>query len=136
MNSLIIKSTAVTPEVNFDIDNNTLTFLKVSKPENPREFYKPLYDFIDQFEKEKVKSKQIDKLSIDFKFQYFNTASVKILYELLEKVKKIQSHGIELIINWFYDSDDEDMLEEGEIMSEALNLPFNFHAIEMDDFLS
>ncbi len=130
MNSLKIESSKVTPEINFDVDNNTLSFLKVSKPENARDFYKPLYDFIDQFEEDKVKSKQVEKLSIDFKFIYFNTATVKIIYELLGKFKKIHEQGVELNINWYYDPEDEDMLEEGEMISEALDFPFNYKPFE------
>ncbi|HAF29427.1 MAG TPA: hypothetical protein DCG75_10310 [Bacteroidales bacterium] len=126
MNSLKIESTTFTPEINFDIENNTLSFLKVSKPANAFEFYRPVFEFIDNFEKAKVKSKIVKELVVDFKFDYFNTATAKIIYELLEKLKKIREQGVEIIINWFFHSEDEDLLEEGEIMSEALGLKFNY----------
>lgn len=126
MNSLKIEATTFTPEINFDIENNTLTFLKVSKPANAIEFYKPIFEFIDNFEKAKVKSKVVKELVIDFKFTYFNTATAKILYELLEKFKKIIAQGVNVIVNWHYPSDDDDLLEEGHIMSEATDIPFNF----------
>ena len=57
MNSLRIEATTFTPEINFDIDTNTLSFLKVSKPANAIDFYRPVFEFIDLFEKEKIKSK-------------------------------------------------------------------------------
>ena len=126
MNFLKIEATTFTPEINFDIENNTLSFLKVSKPANAIKFYKPVFDFLDHFEKSKVKSKVIKELVIDFKFDYFNTATAKIIYELLKKIKNIQEQGLEIIINWYYHPEDEDLLEEGEIMSEALDLSFNF----------
>ena len=126
MNTLKIEATTFTPEINFDIENNTLSFLKVSKPANAIEFYKPVFEFLDHFEKSKVKSKVINELIIDFKFDYFNTATAKILYELLKKIKNIQEQGVDIIINWYYHPEDEDLLEEGEIMSEALDLSFNF----------
>ncbi len=126
MNTLKIEATTFTPEINFDIDNNILSFLKVSKPANAIEFYKPVFEFIDHFEKSKVKSKVIKELIIDFKFDYFNTATAKIIYELLAKFKRIQEQGVGIIINWYYHPDDEDLLEEGEIMSEAVDLSFNF----------
>lgn len=126
MNSLKIESTPVTPEINFDIDNNTLTFLKVSKPENAIEFYKPLFDFIDRFEKNKVKPGQVDHINIDFKFDYFNTSSAKIIHQLLTRFKKISQMGIKIDVNWYYSDDDEDMLEDGQMISEAQGMPFNF----------
>src|SRR3989339_614992 len=119
MNSLKIESTAVTPEINFDIDNNTLSFLKVSKPENAIDFYRPLFDFIDKFEQNKVKPKQVDHITIEFKFDYFNTTSAKIIHQLLTRFKKISEIGIKIDINWYYFDDDEDMLEDGQMISEA-----------------
>ena len=126
MNSLKIEATTFTPEINFDIQNNTLTFHKVSKPENAIEFYKPLFEFIDNFEKVKIKSKLVKELVIDFRFTYFNTATAKILYELLGKFKMIIKQGVDVVVNWYYPSDDDDLLEEGHIMSEALDMPFHF----------
>ena len=133
MNSLKIEATTFTPEINFDIDNNILSFLKVSKPANAIEFYKPVFKFIDHFEQSKVKSKVIKELIIDFKFDYFNTATAKIIYELLAKFKKIQEQGVGIIINWYYHPEDEDLLEEGEIMSEAVGISFIFIPIHDDE---
>lgn len=133
MNSLKIESTTFTPEINFDITNNTLSFLKVSKPANAIEFYRPVFEFIDNFEKSKVKSKIAKELVIDFNFDYFNTATAKIIYELLARFKKIKEQGINVIINWFYHPDDDDQLEEGQIMSEALDMPFNFNPLVQDN---
>ncbi|MCK5028154.1 MAG: DUF1987 domain-containing protein [Bacteroidales bacterium] len=130
MNSLKIEATTFTPEINFDITNNTLSFLKVSKPGNAIDFYKPVFEFIDNFEKSKVKSKIAKELVIDFNFDYFNTATAKIIYELLEKFKNIQEQGVNVIINWYYHPEDDDLLEEGEIMSESLDLPFNYKILE------
>ena len=130
MNSLIIGATKVTPEINFDIENSTLSLLKVSKPEDAISFYKPLFDFIDQFRTKKIKTKEVDKITIDFKFEYFNTASSKVIYELLERFIMIKDEGVEICVNWFYHPDDEDMLEDGEVISEALELPFNFFPTE------
>ena len=133
MNSLKIEATTFTPEINFDIANNTLSFLKVSKPANAIEFYKPVFEFIDNFEKTKVKSKVVKELIIDFNFDYFNTATAKIIYELLAKFKKIKEQGVDIIINWYYHPDDDDLLEEGQIMSEALGLKFNYLPTHDDD---
>ncbi|MDA3954126.1 MAG: DUF1987 domain-containing protein [Bacteroidales bacterium] len=126
MNSLRIEATTFTPEINFDIDNNTLSLFKVSKPANAVEFYRPLFEFIDLFEKEKIKSKIVKELIINIQFDYFNTATAKVIYVLLSKFKRIEEQGVGIVINWFYHLDDEDLLEEGEIMADALELTFQF----------
>ncbi|HAN17977.1 MAG: hypothetical protein A2X13_10300 [Bacteroidetes bacterium GWC2_33_15] len=130
MNSLKIEATANTPEITFDIDNSKLTLFKVSKPENAFNFYEPLFEFIKNFEIESSKSDGLKKLVIDFKYEYFNTATIKIIYDLLERLKELIQKGIEIKINWYYHPDDEDMLEDGQIMSDATGIPFNFIATE------
>lgn len=129
MNSLRIEATTFTPEINFDIDTNTLSFLKVSKPANAIDFYKPVFEFIDLFEKEKIKSKIVKELIINIQFDYFNTATAKIIFELLGKFKRIEEQGVGIVVNWFYHPEDEDLLEEGEIMSESVELKFNYYPI-------
>jgi hypothetical protein len=136
MNSLKIESTTFTPEISFDIENNTLSFLKVSKPANAFTFYKPVFEFIDNFENTKVKSKIAKELVIDFKFDYFNTATAKVIYELLNKFSKIKKQGVNVIINWYFHPEDDDLLEEGQIMSEAVNLDFNFLPLNEDEIES
>jgi len=130
MNSFKIEATTFTPEITFDIENNTLNFLKVSKPANAITFYQPLFEFLDSFEKIKVKSKLTKELVINFKFDYFNTATAKVLYELLGRFKKIIDQGVDVIVNWYYIKEDDDLLEEGEIMSESLGIKFNFIGID------
>ncbi|MDA3954125.1 MAG: DUF1987 domain-containing protein [Bacteroidales bacterium] len=130
MKSLKIEATHSTPEINFDIENNILSISKVSKPENASEFYKPVFELINNYEKAKVESKIERELVINLKFEYFNTATTKVLYDLIIKLKDINEQGVKVIINWYYYSDDEDLLEEGEIISEALDVPFNYIPVE------
>jgi len=126
MNTLRIEATSTTPEISFDVDNNTLTLFKVSKPENAFSFYEPLFEFIKKYESESIKSSDSKKLVIDFKYEYFNTATIKIIYDFLLRLKGLIKNGIQIEINWFYHPDDEDLLEDGQTMSEASEIPFNF----------
>jgi len=49
---------------------------------------------------------------------------------LLALASYLDKQGIEVKINWYYHPDDEDMLEDGEIMSDATGVPFNFISTE------
>ena len=50
-----------------------------------------------------------------------------MFYEFYEKFGKIKAQGVNVVINWHYHPEDDDLLEEGQIMAEALGLDFNFH---------
>jgi hypothetical protein len=57
---------------------------------------------------------------------YFNTASSKIILDILMKLEEIQEAGNEILIEWHYEEDDEDMQEAGEEYSEIVEVPFSF----------
>jgi hypothetical protein len=42
----------------------------------------------------------------------------------------VESSGNEAVVNWFYEEDDEDMLEAGEDYDEIIELPFRLIATE------
>ena len=57
---------------------------------------------------------------------YFNTASSKIILDILMKLEELHEAGNEVMIEWHYEEDDEDMQEAGEEYSEIVEVPFSF----------
>jgi hypothetical protein len=57
---------------------------------------------------------------------YFNTASSKIILDILMKLEELHEDGNEVLIEWHYEEDDEDMQEAGEEYSEIVEVPFTF----------
>ncbi len=57
-----------------------------------------------------------------FKLEYFNTASSKLILDVLSNLEDIEG----MTIVWYYHEDDEDMQEAGEEFSELVELPFEF----------
>ncbi len=63
--------------------------------------------------------------SVDFILHYLNSSSSKWLFHILKGLQaKFQGKKI-ITINWYYDSDDESILEAGEVFQSLLSLPFN-----------
>ena len=80
-----------------------------------------LDDFLDESE---------NGITANIAFEYFNTSSSKCLFDLFKKLGKLENDDRDLNINWFYEEDDEDMMEAGEDYSDLLDLEFNFLEIE------
>ena len=57
---------------------------------------------------------------------YFNSASSKFLLDILLEFMKFHSKGNSIEINWFYDEDDDEILESGEEIADMINYSFNF----------
>jgi len=125
MEKIFIEPTRVTPLVNFDPDKGLLEIKGRSSPENSILFYQKILDGLDDFA-------QSDKpgFQANFSFEYFNTSSSKCLFDVFKKLSKLDEVGKKLVINWYYEEDDEDMMEAGEDYADLLDLEFNFLAIE------
>ena len=69
-----------------------------------------------------ILSWQKEKLHFHFKLEYFNTASSKLILDILSKLEEIDGTSV----TWFFHEDDEDMEEAGEEFSDLVEVPFEF----------
>jgi len=63
---------------------------------------------------------------IQIKLEYFNSSSAKYLLTILKKLSHFYQNGTDIKVHWFYETDDEDMKEAGEQMSDIIKMPFKF----------
>lgn len=114
-----IEGTPKTPSVKFDADKGVIEIKGRSIPENSIEFYKPLVDWLENYA-----HSPLDKTLVNVQLEYFNTSSSKCILDVFKKLETIQKSEKEVIINWYYEEDDEDMLEAGEDYESIIRVPF------------
>jgi hypothetical protein len=119
MESLSIEGTAKTPTIKFDAELGLIDIKGRSIPENSIEFYKPLVDWLEKYSKV---AKPLTKVNVQL--EYFNTSSSKCILDVFKKLEGIHKSNNEVIINWYYEEDDEDMLEAGEDYESIIRVPF------------
>ncbi|HLP10995.1 MAG TPA: DUF1987 domain-containing protein [Flavobacteriales bacterium] len=117
MENINLEGTPKTPTVKFDGGAGTLELSGRSIPENSIEFYKPLLEWIDSYG-----SAAKPKTEVNIKLEYFNTSSSKCILDVFKKLETVK--GTDMIINWYYEEDDEDMLEAGEDYQAIISIPF------------
>ena len=125
MDPIIIEGTPKTPTVNFDATTGKIEIKGRSIPENSIEFYKPLVDWLEAY----GASAQANTV-VNIQLEYFNTSSSKCILDIFKKLENIAKAGSEVIINWYYEEDDEDMLEAGEDYQSIIKVPFKMIEIE------
>lgn len=125
MDSILFDGTPKTPTVNFDSEKGLLLLKGRSIPENSIEFYKPLVDWLENYS-----SAPQPKTVCEIQLEYFNTSSSKCLLDLFKKMEGMSKNGNEIVINWYYEEDDEDMLEAGEDYQSIINVPFKMIEIQ------
>jgi len=119
MDTLIIGSSSKTPQVIFDADKGELLLEGRSIPENSIEFYVPLMEWLEVYSHE-VK---VDT-NVHMKLEYFNTSSSKCILDFFRKLEIISKRGHKVTVNWYFEEDDEDMMEAGEDYEAIVGLPF------------
>ena len=120
MKDILLEGTAKTPEVKFSIDPISMSLSGRSIPENSIEFYKPLLDWVDQ----NIRSHD-QPICISVKLEYFNTSSSKCLMDLFKRIEKAAPSAS---VDWYYEEEDEDMLEAGEDYDAIIDIPFRLIA--------
>ena len=96
-----------------------------SYPENAFEFFKPVQQWMTRYFTE-VGS----RILLDLKLEYLNTSSSKCILDLFKTLEDYVRQGGEVQVNWYYEQDDEDMMETGEEFLEDLELPFSLKVLE------
>ena len=120
METLLIEGSAKTPTIKFDAEQGVIEIKGRSIPENSIEFYKPLIDWL-----EKYSGKPKPNTIVNIQLEYFNTSSSKCILDVFKKLEFINKGGqSDVIINWHYEEDDEDMLEAGEDYDSIIKVPF------------
>jgi len=119
MEPLLIEGTPKTPSIRFESEQGLIEIKGRSIPENSIEFYKPLVDWLEKYSENPG---QLTKVNIQL--EYFNTSSSKCILDVFKKLEAIHKAKHEVIINWYYEEDDEDMLEAGEDYESIIRVPF------------
>jgi hypothetical protein len=118
MNALLIASTEHTPAVDFSPATGILEISGRSIPEDARGFYSPVMAWLKAYQEAPHSS-----TVLLMKLEYFNTASSKILLDVLNSLEHLV---LEKKVVWHYDRDDEGMLEAGQEFSQIVNIPFEY----------
>ena len=60
--------------------------------------------------------------------EYFNTSSSKCILDVFKKLESISDSSVS--VKWYYEEDDEDMLEAGEDYEAIIDLSFEMIEVE------
>jgi hypothetical protein len=116
MERYFVEATKMTPQIELDPDKKVYSLTGNSRPENPMQFYKQMFDWLNSYFESAT-----EKMTFEVKMDYFNTSTSKILLDLFELFEKYaESKDIHVI--WYYQSDDEEMQEAGEELLDLVEL--------------
>lgn len=125
MEALHIESTDSSPEIILDQMGNRFEISGKSLPEDVILFYQPVLDWLEEYRKH---PKPFTRFY--FKFSYFNTASSKIILDIMLFLEELKEDGHGVLIKWISQASDEDMQEAGREYQKIIDLPFEHATYE------
>ncbi|MGD1842598.1 MAG: DUF1987 domain-containing protein [Thermonemataceae bacterium] len=117
MEIINLEGTEESPKIILDKENSIFEISGRSLPEDAAEFYKPVLEWLESY----GQSPNSETL-FTFKLEYFNTASSKLILDILSKLEDVTGTKI----SWYYHEDDEDMSEAGTEFADLVDVPFEF----------
>jgi hypothetical protein len=126
METIKILGTDDTPNVILDANNEIFEISGRSLPEDVSAFYEPILAWLDEYAQNPN-----PKTMFTFKLVYFNTASSKLLLDILMRCEHMKEDGADVVIRWCYPDDDEDMQEAGEEYADIVDVPFEMEAYSL-----
>ncbi len=120
MHTLHIDGTKVSPEVELNATEGVFYIKGTSMSEDAVGFYMPIIEWLKEYTK-----KPNSKTQVTFHLNYFNTASSKLIWQIMILLQEIYKSGHDVKIDWIFQDEDEDMEEAGEIYAERMDIPVN-----------
>ena len=128
MELLKIRGNWKNPSISFN-PSGKLQIWGRSLPENALDTYNPMFKWLDEY-----KNNPANKTEIDFKLEYFNTTSSKLIYEIFKKFEELKADGNNLLVKWHFETDDPDMEEEGKLLSNIIKVDMELIGVKEFDF--
>ena len=119
MENLYIESKENSPKVVFDYEKGLIELEGKCYPENTFDFFEPLTDWLESY----FNGNSQEKTIVNLKLTYFNSATTQSLFDIFDLIQDGEYNDLE--VNWFYDSKNENGLDDYEDYSdefEELNI--------------
>ncbi len=116
---IYIEGTGRTPAITLD-PNGLIKMQGRSIPEDASLFFDKIMEWVEGYI-----ALGKDNTRIDLYFEYLNSGTSKYVLKILKILKEHSNTGRNLVVNWFYEEGDDDILERGEYYSSILDLKIN-----------
>lgn len=123
MEALYLEGTDESPKIILDKTSGKFEFSGKSLPEDVKAFYAPVLEWLDGY----VSDPNPDTV-VNFRMDYFNSASAKQIMDILSCFEKVHKQGKKVLIRWHFLSDDEDMEDAGASYEGIVDVPIELVA--------
>jgi hypothetical protein len=121
---IVSAPTKSSPSIAFDEESKTFRVEGISTIVNAIEFYDGAIKWIDEYE-----ASISANAEFHFHLPYFNSASMKGILRLMQRIKQGADAGKNWSIHWNVEDDDEFLLDAAESFEETLSFPIQIKKV-------
>lgn len=116
-----IKGEEEKPTINFNAQTGILEISESSYPEYTNDIYNPVMEWLEKYMEEGNRT-----ITFNFRLDYFNTSTSFRFQQIINVLNEYHiKKGGTVTINWYYESGDIDMKENGEDYAKDAKVPFH-----------
>lgn len=123
---LHIPATKSTHEIFYSEENQTLSLIGESYPENTFAFFAPVFDWLHE------NLPIMKRFHLHVNISYMNSSSTKCILDILDLLAKSHEAGSDVSVSWYYDRENERALDIAEEFEEDAEVPFEIIASEQE----
>lgn len=120
MNDFSLPGSQSTPAIHSDRAAGTVSMQGDSYPENSYELFHQVFEWIERFLAEAERP-----LSLELRLLYLNTSSIKAMMDIFDLLEAAHQQGKAVAVNWYYDQQNERVVELAEEFKEDCTFPFS-----------
>lgn len=121
MKPIYLKPKEMTPGVELDREEGKFLFYGKALPSNAHKFYEDIISWIREYA-----ASPNNETTLVFKFDYLNSTSSNKVSQILSEFERVRDRDKKIKAEWHYEDYDTDMKEVGCILSEVIDIPFEF----------
>ncbi len=125
MKPLIITETAITPFVYFNNDEDRFLIVGKSIPKDEQAFYASVIKWLENYLEETQQ-----EIELNIILEMINKGSEKYLYYLFKKLESHYLQGQKILVKWYCEENDKEMLDVSALFIRKLQLPIKNIIIE------
>jgi hypothetical protein len=129
LDPLIIEGSTNRLHINCDATNGIIDIKGRIISSEGLTFYEPLLKWVLDFAEMPPKP-----TSVSIKLEYFNTSGSVRLYDIFKRLEGMNRRNNQIVIYWYYEEGEKDMLENGKDFAKIINVPFKMISYSLDEF--
>ena len=120
-----MNSTNANPILNLDAKKGLIEIIGKSIPSKVApDFFKPVFNWLDNYLKAPS-----DITTVNIQLELFTTGTSACIMDILKRLEVLHNTN-KVVVNWYYEENDEDILETGESYRNIIKIPFNLIKIK------